>query len=469
MKKQEFSYQIVRETMKGKELLKVVTKTVFSLSLSMFASLKVPLRSVILQAKKQWKKKNEAAFLPQERYAGQKREKSHHGTHQYRSLNGSVQLQMCLYTQSMGQSQTKTGRQECRSRISNNELDRLQVSVHQVYESLLGKLNNTVTAEQIRELVFGLNSKSQGLLHHTDEYINRFRDRVGIDRSERRLKCLLLFRKHLAKFLRHRYHVDDIPVQKADTALIKDLEEYFCQRKGFKLNTSAGYLTMLASLLKDLHKRHIIDIYPFIAHSIRWDVGTPRYITREEVNRIAALSDNELQGYEQVSRDMFLFSCYTGLSYTDVYHLTAEHIIHESDMNWIRKPRIKTGNICHIPLLPEASAIIERYRGIHTRAFRHEPPRGYLLPIPGCDTVNIHLKKIARLCGITKTLTFHMARHTFASQMTLSEGVSIESVSKMLGHSQIKTTQVYAETSPERVFRDVEKIIPLIAQYRLTN
>ena len=258
----------------------------------------------------------------------------------------------------------------------NNELDRLQVSVHQVYESLLGKLNNTVTAEQIRELVFGLNSKSQGLLHHTEEYINRFRDRVGIDRSERRLKCLLLFRKHLAKFLRHRYHVDDIPVQKADTALIKDLEEYFAKEKGFKLNTSAGYLTMLASLLKDLHKRHIIDIYPFIAHSIRWDVGTPRYITREEVNRIAALSDNELQGYEQVSRDMFLFSCYTGLSYTDVYHLTAEHIIHESDMNWIRKPRIKTGNICHIPLLPEASAIIERYRGIHTRAFRHEPPRG---------------------------------------------------------------------------------------------
>ncbi|EEX19788.1 site-specific recombinase, phage integrase family [Prevotella veroralis F0319] len=257
----------------------------------------------------------------------------------------------------------------------NNELDRLQVSVCKVYEMLLKKSNASVRAEQIKELVFGLNSGSQGLLHHTDEYINRFRDRVGIDRSERRQKCLLLFRKHLAKFLRHRYHVDDIPVQKADTALIKDLEEYFAKEKGFKLNTSAGYLTMLASLLKDLHKRHIIDIYPFIAHSIRWDVGTPRYITREEVNRVAALSDNELQGYEQVSRDMFLFSCYTGLSYTDVYHLTAEHIIHESDMDWIRKPRIKTGNICHIPLLPEASAIIERYRGIHTRAFRHDPPQ----------------------------------------------------------------------------------------------
>ena len=351
----------------------------------------------------------------------------------------------------------------------NRELDRLQVSIHQDYESLSRKLDGNIMASQVRELVFGLNSESQGLLHFLDEYIDRFRERVGIDRSERRLKCLLLFRRHLSEFIKCHYHVEDIPTQKSDTAFIKDLEEYFAKEKGFKLNTSAGYLSMLASLLKDLYKRHVIESYPFIGHSIRWDVGTPRYITREEVERIASLREDELKGYERVSRDMFLFSCYTGLSYTDVYHLTAEHIIHESGMDWICKPRVKTGNLCHIPLLPEASAIIGRYRGIHTRAFRHEPPKGYLLPIPGCDTVNIHLKKIARLCGITKTLTYHMARHTFASQMTLSEGVSIESVSKMLGHSQIKTTQVYAETSPERVFRDVEKILPFIAQYRLTN
>lgn len=317
--------------------------------------------------------------------------------------------------------------------------------------------------------MFGLNSESQGLLHHTDEYIDRFRERVGIDRSERRLKCLLLFRKHLANFVKYRYRVEDILIQKVDAVLVKDLEDYFAKEKGFKLNTSAGYLSILASLLKDLHKRRIIDTYPFINHSIRWEVGTPRYITREEVRRIAALGEDELQGYEKVSRDMFLFSCLTGLAYTDVYHLTEQHIFHEAGMTWIRKPRVKTGNVCHIPLLPEAAAIIERYRGIHTRAFRHEPPKGYLLPIPGCDTVNIHLKKIARLCGIQKTLTYHMARHTFASQMTLSEGVSIESVSKMLGHSQIKTTQVYAETSPERVFQDVEQILPQLAYYQLTN
>ena len=146
----------------------------------------------------------------------------------------------------------------------NKELDRLQVSIHKVYESLSGKSDAPITAERVRELVFGLNSESQGLLYHTDEYIDRFRERVGIDRSERRLKCLLLFHKHLANFVRYRYRVEDIPVQKADIAFIKDLEDYFAKEKGFKLNTSAGYLSMLASLLKDLYKRHIIDTLSLI-------------------------------------------------------------------------------------------------------------------------------------------------------------------------------------------------------------
>ena len=319
----------------------------------------------------------------------------------------------------------------------NAELDSLQVSVCRAYEDLRKKQGEAVTAEEVKALVFGLQSDSQGLLYHLEEYLARFRERVGVDRSERRYKFLRVFRGHLAAFLRHRYRVSDFPVHKADKAFIEDLEAYFAQEKAFKLNTTAGYLTVLASLLKDLYKRRVIDTYPFMGYSIRWDVGTPRYITKDELWRIIDLDDSQLGSYELVSRDMFLFSCFTGLSYTDIYHLTAEHLI--------------------------------EYRGIHTRAFRHEPPRGYLLPIPGCDTVNIHLKKIAALCHIPKRLTFHMARHTFASQMTLAEGVSIESVSKMLGHSEIKTTQVYAETSPERIFKDVTRILPAIAHYHLTN
>ena len=349
----------------------------------------------------------------------------------------------------------------------NKELDRLQVIVHGVYERLSRKSSH-ITAQSVKDTVFGLHSQERGLLHHMDEYLIRFRERVGIDRSERRFKCLSLFRRHLSEFIRHRYRTADFPIHQADTTFIKELEKYFSLEKTFKLNTTAGYLSMLASLLKDLYKRNLTDTYPFLTYSIRWDVGTPKFITKEELSRIISIDEKHLNGYEIISRDMFVFSCLTGLSYTDVYHLTGEHLVHEAGVTWIRKPRIKTGNLCHIPLLAEASAIIERYRGVHTRAFRHEPPEGYLLPIPGCDTVNIHLKKIARLCGIDRRLTFHMARHTFASQMTLSEGVSIESVSRMLGHSRLATTQIYAETSPERVFRDVDKILPLIAHYHLT-
>ena len=208
----------------------------------------------------------------------------------------------------------------------NAELDSLQVSVCRAYEDLREKEGEAVTAEEVKALIFGLQSDSQGLLYHLEEYLARFRERVGVDRSERRYKFLRVFRGHLKAFLRHRYRVSDFPVHKADKTFIEDLEAYFAQEKAFKLNTTAGYLTVLASLLKDLYKRRVIDSYPFMGYSIRWDVGTPRYITKEELRRIIALGDSQLGSYELVSRDMFLFSCFTGLSYTDIYHLTRQLI-----------------------------------------------------------------------------------------------------------------------------------------------
>ena len=340
----------------------------------------------------------------------------------------------------------------------NRELDRLHASVHSIYSDLRQR-EESVSAEAVRERLLGLNMHTQGLLYHLDEYLARFRERVGINRSERRYKSLLLFRKHLADFIKHRYRVEELPAQRADLAFIKELENFFSLERGFKLNTTAGYLSMLASLLKDLHKRHIIDTYPFIGYSIRWDVGSPRFITRAEVERIASLDETQLQSYELVSRDMFLFSCFTGLSYTDVYHLTEAHLFEEGGITWIRKPREKTAKLCHIPLLPEAKAIIERYRGIHARAFRHEPPQGYLLPIPGCDTVNIHLKKIARLCGITKNLTFHVSRHTFATTICLENGLPIETVSKMLGHRFISTTELYAKVTKSKIAKEMQALM----------
>ena len=357
----------------------MVTKTVFSLSLSMFCIAQSSSKKCNFASKKTMEKEKFKLLFYLKRGTQDKNGKS---PIMGRISAGRSMVQFsckCSCTPRLWDSRKNRLLGKSAEAVSvNKELDRLQVSIHKVYESLSGKSDAPITAERVRELVFGLNSESQGLLHHTDEYIDRFRERVGIDRSERRLKCLLLFRKHLANFVKYRYRVEDILIQKVDAVLVKDLEDYFAKEKGFKLNTSAGYLSILASLLKDLHKRRIIDTYPFINHSIRWEVGTPRYITREEVRRIAALGEDELQGYEKVSRDMFLFSCLTGLAYTDVYHLTEQHIFHEAGMTWIRKPRRATcATSPYYPkLLPSLSVIEAFTRGLSDT----NRPRGICFP-----------------------------------------------------------------------------------------
>lgn len=148
----------------------------------------------------------------------------------------------------------------------NADLGRLQLAVNQLFEYLQSKQGEMVTAEEVKNTLFGLNSNSQGLLYHLEGYLARFRERVGIDRSERRYKSLLLFRKHFEAFIKHRYRIGDLPVQKIGRALVEDFEAYLSREKAFKLNTTAGYLTILGSLLKDLYKRHIIDTYPFLGY-----------------------------------------------------------------------------------------------------------------------------------------------------------------------------------------------------------
>lgn len=200
--------------MKGKKRLEMVTKTVFSLLLSMFCIAQSSSGKYNFVSKKTMEKEKIKLLFYLKRGTQDKNGKS---PIMGRISIGHSMVQFsckCACTPKLWDSRKQRLVGKSSEAVSvNRELDRLQVSVHQVYESLSGKLNNTVTAGKIRELVFGLNSESQGLLHHADEYIDRFRERVGIDRSERRLKCLLLFRKHLSEFLRYRYHVDDIPVQ----------------------------------------------------------------------------------------------------------------------------------------------------------------------------------------------------------------------------------------------------------------
>ena len=152
---------------------------------------------------------------------------------------------------------------------------------------------------------------------------------------------------------------------------------------------------------------------------------------------------------EQI-RDVFVFSCFTGLAYCDAQALTPEHIITgPNNSHWIRTHRKKTSTPVDVPLLEIPLQILAKYEGCNAN--------GKLLPIPTNQKCNDYLKEIAALCGIEKRLTFHLARHTFATTVTLTNGVPIESVSKMLGHRSLKTTQVYAKIVHNKLAEDMSK------------
>lgn len=176
------------------------------------------------------------------------------------------------------------------------------------------------------------------------------------------------------------------------------------------------------------------------------------YLTKDELQELYEM-EFSIERLDQV-RDIFLFCCYTGLSYADVRKLTPENISKGLDGEyWIFVDRTKTGASSNVPLLPVASEIMKKYEGHPVTE-----NSGCLLPVISNQKMNAYLKEMATLCGINKHVTFHMARHTFATTVTLSNGVAIETVGSMLGHKNLKTTQVYAKVVQEKVSQDMKKL-----------
>jgi integrase len=193
-----------------------------------------------------------------------------------------------------------------------------------------------------------------------------------------------------------------------------------------------------------------LDKNPFLHFKVRHIDPQVPHLTADELKLI---EDKEIS-IERLSiiRDMFIFSCYTGFAYVDVADLTADHIkIGPDGKKWLIKCRQKTGISEGVPLLPPTLQIIKRYEN-----YPKLNDKNKLLPIPSNQKVNAYLKELGDICGIQTQITFHIARHTFASTVTLENGVPLDSVSKMLGHRSIKTTQIYAKVSDKKISDDTK-------------
>lgn len=253
----------------------------------------------------------------------------------------------------------------------------------------------------------------------------------------------------IKEFLNWKFNVSDIEITEIDHAFIYDFEFFLRTEKSCANNSAVKYVKNFGKIIRICLANKWMLHDPFLGYSSKFVEVNRGFLDEEELSR---LQNKELK-IERIAlvRDVFLFSCYTGLSFIDAWNLTKDNIGIGIDGNkWIFTACQKTKIASHIPLLPIAEDIIKKYEKHPMCAIS-----GKLLPVLSNQKMNAYLKEIADLCEITKELTFHNARHNFATTVTLSNGVPIESVSKMLGHKSIKTTQHYAKILDKKVSEDM--------------
>ena len=264
-----------------------------------------------------------------------------------------------------------------------------------------------------------------------------------------------LFDRHITAFLKSKYSRTDLKLSELTYVVLHDFDLYLRTKVGQAPNTATKTLKTFKTITLFGGKLGILHHDPFVNLRFHMEPVDRGFLTDEEILRVAN-KDLGIQRLELV-RDIFIFSCFTGLAYIDVANLTPDHIVTMDDKQWIMTKRQKTSVETNVLLLDIPRAIIAKYS--------HKTYRdGKLFPVLTNQKTNSYLKEIADLCGIKKKLTFHLARHTFAT-MSLSKGVPIESVSKMLGHTNIRTTQIYARITNKKIEHDMEQLSEKLGKF----
>ena len=331
----------------------------------------------------------------------------------------------------------------------NRNLDIVRNRIHEIYHKFIER-EEEMSAVKLKDEYLGNNKTNKHIIEMFDEHNGRMEKLVGKDFSFRTLQRYKTTKKHLSTFISDSYRRNDYFVRDIDIQFINSFVYYLKTELGLTHNSALKYLAYLKKIVRVAVSNGWIEKDPFYNFKMKVQTIDREFLSRDEIIKIME-KDFFIARVEHV-RDVFLFSCYTGLAYADVAKLTADDIVKGIDGNlWIKIKRTKTKSLSSIPLLPVAQNLIKKYE-------HKENPKGTLLPVYTNQRMNSYLKEIADQCEITKNLTFHMARHTFATTVTLTNGVPIESVSKMLGHRSLKTTQHYAKILDEKLSEDMNSL-----------
>jgi integrase len=330
---------------------------------------------------------------------------------------------------------------------TNTLIDSTKSAIFKVYRELQER-DNSVTAEKVKNVFLGIDAGQNTLLTVFDEINRKKEPLVGKTLSKPVYDRYLMVRNHMAEFLKKERNLTDIPLRDIDHKFICDFESFTIVSRGCNENSTAKYLHIFKHVIINAIKLRLIYYNPFDDYQIKRNKVDRGFLTQEEVE-ILMKQQFKSKRLERV-RDIFVFCCFTGLSHIDVRNLSKDNICTMFDgKTWITGKRGKTDVTYQVPLLEIPQKILEKYKG-KTR-------NGKLLPVIKNSETNLTLREIIKQSGITKKVTFHLSRHTFAT-LTLSKGVSIESVSKMLGHKSIKMTQHDAKILEKTVVQEMSKL-----------
>jgi site-specific recombinase XerD len=334
------------------------------------------------------------------------------------------------------------------SKSINSYLATVRLRLNEQYRSLM-EANKSITPETIKNAYLGITEKGKTIVEVFKYHNGQVKELLGRDFSFGTYERYCTALKHTQEFIQWKYSVCDLDIKRINYEFITEFEFYLKTIRKCSHNTAIKYITNFKKIIRICIGNGWLEKDPFTNYKITLREIPRECLSEAELDAIAA-KEFSTPRLEQV-RDIFLFCCFTGLAYSDVKKLSKAHIIKGIDgESWIMTNRTKTETRSSIPLLPIPFSIIGKY-STHPKCISE----GKLLPVLTNQKMNGYLKEIGDLCGITKNITSHLARHTFATTVTLTNGVPLESVSKMLGHKSVRTTQHYAKIVDRKVSDDM--------------
>lgn len=348
------------------------------------------------------------------------------------------------------------------ARSLNEYLDLMKSKIFDIQMELIHR-NELLTIEVFKNKLLGIQERQRMLIPIFQEHNRKIKELVGQEYASGTLERYETSLKHTKDFIFWKYNITDINIENIDHSFITEYEFYLRSERKCANNTAVKYIKNFHKIINQCLANGWLNKDPFANYKAKVKEVVREFLSEAEIEQM--MNKEFVSERLELVRDIFVFSCFTGLAYIDVKQLTQDNISLGIDGDkWIFKNRQKTDTASKIPLLPTAKDIIDKYADYPV--CKNEKR---LLPVLSNQKMNAYLKEIADVCGIKKDLTFHIARHTFATTITLSNGVPLETVSKMLGHTSLKTTQHYAKILDKKISEDMMILKSKFASKALTE